>query len=243
MSTWNEITIDGRPASVFVPAGPPRFGLLFLPDYNSRAPTASRGFEQMLARHHIACVAPHADKTFWTDRPHAEFHAQLTAERYLVDRVLPYFAQQWSLVERSVGLMGFGIGGQGALRQAFRHALRFPVVAAIAPSVEFQEWYYGDTPLMDLYPSKEYCRQDTALLNIHPTEFPPHIYFCMDPDDVEWVRGADRLHEKLQALGISHVADLSTRAGGHSERYFEQMTAPAVEFLIQGLERESRRLM
>jgi S-formylglutathione hydrolase FrmB len=72
---------------------------------------------------------------------------------------------------------------------------------------------------------------------------PPHIYFAIDPDDDAWVRGNDRLHEKMNALGVEHTADLTTRAGGHSWQYFEHMADPVVRFLVNGLDAESRRLL
>ena len=55
----------------------------------------------------------------------------------------------------------------------------------------------------------------------------------------EWFRGNDRLHEKLQAYGVPHTADLETRGPG----YVERMVAGMIDFVVNGLERESRRLM
>jgi len=94
-----------------------------------------------------------------------------------------------------------------------------------------------------MYDSKEQCRQDTALMHVHPYQTPPHVFFCIDPNDERWQRGNDRLHEKLNALGVAHTADLTTRAGGHSWDYFNHMAGPAVRFLVAGLDQESRRLL
>jgi S-formylglutathione hydrolase FrmB len=94
-----------------------------------------------------------------------------------------------------------------------------------------------------MYDSKEQCRQDTALMHIHPSHYPPHIFFAIDPDDEDWYRGNDRLHEKLGALGVPHEADLTTRAGGHSWDYFSHQAERALRFLYEGLEQESRRLL
>ena len=94
-----------------------------------------------------------------------------------------------------------------------------------------------------MYDSKEQCRQDTATMHVHPHHHPPHIYFAIDPEDEQWFRGNDRLHEKLMALGVEHVADLTTSAGGHSWDYFNRMAEPALRFLYEGLEKESRRLL
>ena len=99
------------------------------------------------------------------------------------------------------------------------------------------------SPLDDMYNSKEQCRQDTAPLHVPPHEYPPHIFFCIDPTDQAWYRGNDRLHEKLIALGIPHEIDFTTRAGGHSWDYFNHMAERVVRFLVAGLEQESRRLL
>ena len=93
-----------------------------------------------------------------------------------------------------------------------------------------------------MYDSKEQCRQDTAPMHVHPSRYPPHLFFCSDPDD-PWYRGNDRLHEKLAALGVEHECDLETRAGGHSWQYFNHMADRAVRFLYAGLEQQSRRLL
>ena len=135
------------------------------------------------------------------------------------------------------------MGGQGALRLAFKHPETFPVVAAVASALDYHELYGRGTPLDEMYDSKEQCRQDTALMHVPPFHPPPHIFFGIDPDDTAWYRGNDRLHEKLSALGIPHTVDLTTQAGGHSWAYFNHQAEPAVRFLHAGLEQESRRLL
>jgi S-formylglutathione hydrolase len=135
------------------------------------------------------------------------------------------------------------MGGQGALRLAFKYPESFPVVGAISSAVDYHELYGQGMAIDEMYDSKEQCRQDTATLHIHPSQYPPHIFFCIDPDDTSWYRGNDRLHEKLSALGVPHEIDLTTRAGGHSWDYFNHMAERAVRFVYAGLEQESRRLL
>jgi len=94
-----------------------------------------------------------------------------------------------------------------------------------------------------MYRTKEACRQDTAILHIQPNTYPPYIWFACDPNDAMWFRGNDRLHEKLQAIGIPHVVDLATECGGHSWGYFEHMAEHAIAFLVESLQKQSRRLM
>ena len=63
------------------------------------------------------------------------------------------------------------------------------------------------------------------------------------PDDEPWQRGNDRLHEKLGALGVAHTIDFTTSAGGHRWDYFNRMAEPALRFVAEGLDKESRRLL
>ena len=139
---------------------------------------------------------------------------------------------RWQLSVGAIGLLGISMGGQGALRLAFKHPRQFPAVAAIASALDHHDLYGQGTPLDAMYDSKEQCRQDTAILHIHPAHYPPHLFFCIDPADARWFRGNDRLHEKLSALGIAHEIDFTTRAGGHSWEYFDHMAERAVRFLV-----------
>jgi S-formylglutathione hydrolase len=133
------------------------------------------------------------------------------------------------------------MGGQGALRLAFKHPKLFAAVAGIASAIDYYELYGRGTPLDDLYDSKEQCRQDTAPLHVHPSDYPPHVFFAVDPAD-PWYRGNDRLHEKLGALGVAHEVDFTTR-GGHSWEYFDRLADRAVRFVHAGLVQQGRRLL
>jgi S-formylglutathione hydrolase len=242
--SWSALEIAGKPADVYEPAGcHPAFGVLHLHDVGLDTlrdrPAFTRWFDEL----GVACVCPHGKRCWWADRPCPEFDPDLTPERYLLRHVLAYFAERWGLAARAVAIQGVGMGGQAALRVAFKYPDQFPVVAGIAPAIDYHELYGQGTPLDDLYDSKEHCRQDTALLHVHPSRYPPHIFFCVDPDDERWYRGNDRLNEKLNALGIPHKADLHTRAGGHGWPYSEHMAERAERFLHAGLLHESRRLL
>src|SRR5581483_8771491 len=149
----------------------------------------------------LACICPQGGYCWWVDRPCPGFETR-TPERYLLEAVFPYFAERWRLPARGVGILGFSMGGQAALRVGFKHPERFPVVAALAPALEYHELYGQGSSLDELYTSKEQCRQDTAPMHVQPGHTPPHVFFACDPDDAFWFRGADRLHEKLVALGV-----------------------------------------
>ena len=245
--TWTLADVAGKPADTYDPAGParPRFGVLYLHGYGLetlRGPHAD-AYTRLFDELHLACVCPHGQHSWWGDRVCPEFDATLTPERHVLDNVLPYFRERWGLSERTVGLTGVSMGGQGALRLAFKYPDVFPVVAGISSAIEYHELYGQGTLIDDTYDSKEQCRQDTVPMHVHPSKFPPHVLFCIDPDDQPWLRGNDRLHEKLNALGVTHEIDFTTRAGGHSWAYFSHVADRVVRFLVAGLEQESRRLL
>jgi S-formylglutathione hydrolase len=242
--TWRVVDLAGKPADVYdPPGGRPRFGILYLHPVGLETLVGNAAFTRLFDELRLGCICPHGRRCWWTDRICPEFDPVLTPERHLLDHVVPAFQARWGLAPPSIGLLGISMGGQGALRLAFRHPRLFPAVAGIASAIDHHERYGQGSPLDEMYDSKEQCRQDTATLHVHPVYYPPHIFFCIDPADREWYRGNDRLHEKLAALGVPHEYDLTTRAGGHSWDYFNAMADRAVRFVNAGLEAMSRQLL
>ena len=241
---WSRTQIGGKPADLFEPpGGPPRAAVLFLHPHGGESPADNAAYTAELARHGLACVAPHGGRAWWVDRVVPDFDPAVSPERHLLDFVVPWMDHRWQLPPRAVAAAGISMGGQGAVRLGFRHPDRFPVVASVAGAFDYHERYGSGTELDDLYPSREHCRQDTAILQLGPHRWPPHVWFACDPRDAAWYRGNDRLHEKLNAYGVPHTADLDTSAGGHTWEYFDRMAAPMLAFVAEGLKRESRRLM
>jgi S-formylglutathione hydrolase len=237
-SQWRRTTISGKAADVIVPkAEAPRFVLCVLPD--DAAPQGlPESLDRLLVEANVACVVPRVGSHWWVDRVCPSFDAAQTPERFVCESVVAFVRDLGKLGPRTTGLLGEGTGGQGALRMAFRHSSVFPIVAALAPAIEYHELYHRGTMIDDLYDSKEQCRQDTAIMHINPTAFPAHIYFASNPDGA-WHRGADRLHEKLNALGVPHVAEFEGPAVADRAAGWEH----AFRFVLAGLERESRRLV
>jgi S-formylglutathione hydrolase len=241
---WSLVSIGNKPADVYdPPGGRPRFGILYLHPFGLETLADNAAFTTLFDELRLACICPHAGRSWWADRICAEFDPRITPERHLLDTVVPCFQTRWGLEPPGIGLLGISMGGQGALRLAFKHPQRFGALAGISSALDYHELYGQGLALDEMYDSKEQCRQDTALLHVHPSHFPPHIFFCIDPEDREWYRGNDRLHEKLAALGIEHTCDLATRAGGHSWLYFNAVADRAVRFVNAGLEQQSRRLL
>ncbi|MDB5313902.1 MAG: putative esterase [Gemmataceae bacterium] len=242
-SGWTRTEIGGKPADVFdPPAGPaPRFALLSLHREGGDSLAGDPTYTDLLRKHCLPCVAPPGGQSWWADRVCPEFDPVLTAEHHLLRNVVPWMEARWGLGPRAVGVAGIGMGGQGAVRLGLKYPDRFPVVASVAGAFDYHERYGQGTPLDDMYATREQCRQDTAVLHIDPYRWPPHLWLVCDPAD-EWFRGNDRLHEKLSALGVPHTADLDTSTGD-PRTYADRMAVGMIEFVVKGLERESRRLM
>jgi S-formylglutathione hydrolase len=238
---WSRTEIAGKPADVFDPPGAdrPRFGVLFLHPVGEELPSDNPAYTAELARHRLACCAPHGGPSWWADRVCPEFDPALTAERHLIENVLSWMRDRGVT---GIAAAGISMGGQGAVRLGFKYPDVFPVVGSVSGAFDHHELYGRGTPLDEMYRSREACRQDTAILHIDPHRAPPHIWFACDPADAEWYRGNDRLHEKLSAIGLPHTADLTTTAGGHCWAYFDKMAGPLFAFLAAALEKESRRL-
>lgn len=222
---WNRVEIGGKPADSFEPHDALPFAVVWLHDENGETPATNEAFTAELRTRRLRCVAPHGARSWWVDRVCYEFDPRLTSERHILDKVVPWIGP------RAIALAGIGMGGQGALRLGFRHPKLFPIVASLAGAFDFHERYGRETPLDEMYASREQARQDTAILHIDGHDWPRHILFACSPAS-EWHRGNDRLHEKLAAIGVPHTADLDTPAG----------VAPMLSFVLTALERESRRL-
>ena len=136
------------------------------------------------------------------------------------------------------------MGGQGALRFAYKHPNTFPVVDAISPAIDYQSRFYeGDDTIPQMYPDPESVRQDTASLHVHPLKGPRHQFVSCCPSDIRWMESADRLRMKLYSLGVPHECDLKTEGGGHGFGYYNVMAERAVGFIADRLEKERLRIV
>jgi hypothetical protein len=96
--------------------------------------------------------------------------------------------------------------------------------------------------LWPIYGDVERARQDTAILHVHPLNWPRHQFFASDPSDWRWHDGAARLREKLVALGIPHTALLEPRGGDPGQADEDRIAADVIGFVLERLDQESRRI-
>ncbi|MGD9724253.1 MAG: alpha/beta hydrolase [Pirellulales bacterium] len=242
---WTSVEISGHQADVYEPEHPHPHGytLVYLHGVHLNRLTDKPVFEEQFARHGLRVVCPRSGRSWWSDRICSEFDRAMTAERYVVDHVRQWIEQQWQAGPPRVALFGTSMGGQGALRIAFKHPQLFPVVAGISPAIDYQHRLAeGDETLAEMYSDKEAARQDTATLHVHPLNWPRNIWFCCDPTDERWHESAERLRMKLAALGIPHAYDLETSGGGHGFEYYNRVAEKAIGFLVERLESERLRV-
>lgn len=242
---WDEVLVGGHPCDLFEPETPSPHGyvLIYLHGVHLQRLRDKQVFCAEFQRHGVRVLAPMTQRSWWTDRICPEFDPGLTAEQHLLRNVLPYAKERWGAEPPRIGLLGTSMGGQGALRFAYKYPDLFPVSAAISPAIDYQyRWEEGDEMLQRMYPDPESARQETALLYVHPLNWPRHQFFCCDPVDERWWDSADRLRMKLSSLGIPFDCDLETSGGGHSFVYYERMAERAIAFLVRSLERERLRL-
>ena len=239
---WETSAIGGRSADVYTPADRPRFVLVFLPDLDDVTLRDNPAWTGLLAADRLACVCPTGGESWWSARVCPSLDPGRSGEAYLLTDVLPWAVDRFGVRPTAVALAGVGAGGQGALRLGFKYPDRFRAVASLGGSIDHYEVYGRGTCLDEMYPSREHVRQDGVMLHVDPHDWPANVYFACDPDS-PWLRGNDRLHEKLIALGAPHATDFTTRACGHSWTYYDALAPAVVRFVVEGLEKESRRLV
>jgi hypothetical protein len=242
----NEVSISGHRCQVLEPAvrNPHGWSVVFLHDIDAAGLTGRSALIDQFASRGLPCIAPITGRSWWTERIWPEFDPTLSAEQFVMDHVLGWVAENWQSKPPQLAIMGVGMGGQGALRLSFKYPNKLPIVAAVTPAIDYQLAYYDDDEeaLRELYAEPEAARQDTAILHVHPLNWPRNQWFSCDPEDPQWFSSAERLKMKLSALGIPHDADLETSAAGQSLTYADRMAVPAVGYLVERLERERLRV-
>lgn len=244
---WTEERVAGHAVDLYEPPqrNPHGYVVLFLHGVHLGRLVENEAFCREFDRYGLPVVGPMTARSWWTNRICREFDPVLTAERHVLDNILPFMQERYGAVPGRIALLGTSMGGQGALRFAYKYPAKFPIAAAVSPAIDYQIRFYeeeGD-PIAEMYEDPEAARQDTATLHVHPLNWPRNIWFCSDPADHRWHESSQRLHMKLYSLGIMHEHDLETTAGGHGWDYYNHMAPKALEFIAQRLDQERLRVV
>ena len=102
-------------------------------------------------------------------------------------------------------------------------------------------WIDGELydTLWEIFDEPEQARQETAVLHIHPLNWPRHQWFVSSRNDERWHDGAVRLSSKLIALGIPHTAIIDEN---NNEDILSTFVDDAIEFIMKSLDSEARRV-
>ena len=255
---WTTIDVAGHACELYQPPRPlPGRAVIYLHGVKERTLLESTGLRDAIEAAGLPAIAPRTGRSWWLDRIMPAFDKGVSPERFVVEHVRGEIERRFDVRSPGIALVGTSMGGQGALRIAYRHPALFPVTGAIAPAIDFHlamrdaddrdDGHYYDT-LWETYGDVERARQDTAILHVHPLNWPRHQCFASDPSDLHWYDGAVRLQGKLRALGIPHTARLESRGpfaagrNGHSTEYYDRVAPDVIRFLLDALDLESRRL-
>lgn len=244
-SHWTTVSIAGHACDVHAPSDPlPGRGLISLHDLDGPALRDDDTARACVEAARLPVIAPRTGRSWWLDKIIPSFDAGITPEQYVVGPVRDELRSRFGVTSPGIALLGIGMGGQGALRIAYRHPASFPVAAAVSPAIDFHvamresgsrdDGERFDT-LWELFGDVERARQETCILHVHPLNWPRHQFFASDPADLAWHDGAARLHSKLVALGIPHTARLERHTT-------EANLAAALAFIQAALDQESRRV-
>lgn len=237
IARWKTDVVDGHELHSFQPVSDKRPAgcVLFLHGHGRKFLNDNQVFTELLQQHNLIAVCPDGQRSWWMNRICEEFSPDVTPQDWIAETLTAYIGERFAVTPPHIALLGVSMGGQGALQLSFRAASTYPIVAAIAPAIDFHQLYGQGLPLDGMYETIEDARQETVVLNLHPLAWPRHQWFCCDPTDSDWFDGAVRLGMKLSSSGILHERDLETEAGGHSWDYFNAMAPEAFRHITTGL--------
>ena len=249
-TNWTCYSVAGHSCELFTPTTilePGRI-ILYLHDLQERSPKDFPALHKALASAGLPVLAPRIGRTWCLQQQLTRFDDTMSAEDYILGPILDECHRITGETSGGVGLLGYDMGGQAALRLAYRHPEKFPIAAAIAPAIDFNlgmrhghNWSDGELfdTLWEIFDEPEQARQETAILHVHPLNWPRHQWFVSSRNDERWHDGAVRLNSKLIALGIPHTAILDEN---NHEDVMSSFVNDAVAFIMKSLDSEGRRV-
>lgn len=249
-SHWKIIDVGGHNCEVFNPPEPSvQKGIIFLHDNDGKQLRDHPYLRDIIERTSIPVIAPQSGHSWWLHHIMPSFDTKMSPEQYILGPVTDEMGSRFDISSPSIAIIGVGMGGQGALRISYRHPSVFPITAALSPAIDFHTAMrdadkrgHGEQyeSLWELYSDVEKARQDTAILHIHPLNWPRHQFFACPRNDFYWRDGAERLHSKLLALGIPHTAVLESTDHEMDNNFQKFIFCESIDFINRALLTESR---
>ena len=247
---WTCYSVAGHSCELFTPTtvSEPGRTILYFHDLQERSPQNLPALRKAFESAGLPVLAPHIGRTWCLQQKLNRFDNTLSAEDYILGPILDECHRIAGATSGGVGLLGCEMGGQAALRLAYRHPDKFPIAAAIAPAIDFHlgmrhghDWADGELfdTLWEIFDEPEQARQETAILHVHPLNWPRHQWLVSNCNDARWHDGSVRLSSKLIALGIPHTAILDDN---HTEDVVSDFVDDAIKFITKSLDAEARRV-
>ncbi|MCA9210027.1 MAG: hypothetical protein KDA55_16830, partial [Planctomycetales bacterium] len=97
MGQWQEATVGGHPCDLFEPTQRNEHGyvLVYLHGVHLNRLVDKQPYITEFERYGLPVVAPFTQRSWWTDRICNEFDPQVSAERHVMDRVLPWIESEY----------------------------------------------------------------------------------------------------------------------------------------------------
>ena len=163
---WSTVEVAGHKCFLFEPTTPSEHGytVLFLHGLQAGRLEHHQPIVEQFERHGLRVIAPKAEHSWWVDRICPRFDPEITGERFVMDHIVPFIAKHMNCEPPRLALLGPSMGGQGALRLAYKYPNIFPVTAAVFPAIDFQlRIEEGDPVTFELFRALETRKVDDVI--------------------------------------------------------------------------------
>ena len=204
----------------------------------------SSQLKRFVGAHDVICVSPFGRTYGWyVDSP---LIATSQLETFLLTELIPHVDATYRTRPAAAtrAIMGFSMGGHGALTLAARHPDVFCSASSIAGIMELSRWPDNWNIASVLGPrdaNRE--RWDAASAMAHAKRFTDsakrvRIMTDCGFDDFAYPENV-AFHELLERLGVEH--EFAERPGAHNYKYWTSVVTEHLEFHMASFEREGPR--
>ena len=120
---WSTHTVAGHPVDVYLPPRRNEHGdvLLYLHGLHENRLNDKQAFLEQFDKHGLAVVVPFTKRSWWTDKICREFDANISAQRHVLENVLPFIQRELGAAAHGGGDVSAGERGEHALAGRAAH--------------------------------------------------------------------------------------------------------------------------
>ncbi len=242
VGNWLLATVGGHSVVAWVPhERSSAEAILYLHDLDTIPPPENSEMRELFETVQIPVICPLAGRSWWLSLATREF-PDGGPLGWVRSMVIPWIEQTFQVRPPRMGLIGIGMGGQGALNLAYRSARQFPVVAAISAAVDFHVHQPHEPALSEVFETVESARQETATLHLHPLNWPLFQRIACHSADPLWFEGCERLASKLDSSGIPFDREFGSWPVFDRQVYENRQLQLSIDYVRQNLASASQQL-